>query len=155
MKNLLILIIVITGIMIVGTYLRPDETKIVQEQAKLQLQTLTKGAVESIQSDAVSDQFAMTEPAGIENLTSSNNEQINSLLDHETATDYTKSDSINIGGEFPVPPVDEVISPPSEITTASTQHFKHIDQYTNGDVLEATRRNEERFQQLFDKYNLD
>ncbi|MCG8050166.1 MAG: hypothetical protein JAZ15_03105 [Candidatus Thiodiazotropha endolucinida] len=155
MKNLLILIIVVTGIMIVGTYLRPDETKVVQEQAKLQLQTLTKGAVESIQTDAVSDELAMTEEVGIADLHSSNNEQINGSLDHETASDYTKNDLSNIGGELPVPPVDEVISPTNEVTTASVQNFKHKDQYTNGDVLEATRRNEERFQQLFDKYNLD
>ncbi|MEW8051351.1 MAG: hypothetical protein AB2809_13345, partial [Candidatus Thiodiazotropha sp.] len=119
MKNLLILIIVITGIMIVGTYLRPDETKVVQEQAKLQLQTLTKGAVESIQSDTVSDELLETKEVGMVALHSANNDQISRSLDHETASDYTKDDSINFGSELPVPPVDEVISPTNEITTAS------------------------------------
>ncbi|MES9831889.1 MAG: hypothetical protein ABW139_06555 [Candidatus Thiodiazotropha sp. DIVDIV] len=155
MKNLLILIIVIVGIMMVGTYLRPDETRAVKEQTKTQLQALAQGAADSIQHETVPDEITVTDETIEEVHQSTETIQDKDAFSPQTITDDIKHGPINISGELPVPPVDEVISPTNEITTASAQHFKHQDQYTHGDVLQVTRRNEERFQQLFDKYNLD
>ncbi len=150
MKNLLILVIVVFGIVMFGTYTKPDDS-VTQSPTDFEQLAPQITALKEQQSEV---SLAAT---SIENTEGENRQIIPknvSLNKVKPETVSKTSHELNsISAEIPAPEVADVIKPEADRIVTKIRGTKHQDTYSTTDLLDITRSNEDRFQQIYKMIN--
>jgi len=147
MKNLLILVIVVSGIVMFGIYTKPDD---IMAQPATDYESLVPKTI-----DANDRQQAGVSPTAKSMVNSEKTSSSNAPIEPVSKSSHKFDLMSDTAADIPAPEVADVVKPEAERLVERIRGTKHQDIYTTTDLLDITRSNEERFQQIYKKINFN